>query len=442
MQPRALSFDQTVWLTVILLFIVIGAVIARGDQRLLQVIRMSPAPESTGTSTRVQIDIQFDQRLAPPSGAVQLSFTPALTGQLQIAVDRLLFMPATPLQSHTTYTATLTAGLRGAQSGSLQEALTWHFTTGGVQIAYTAIDGEGQERLFLTDAQLKDGSNSPAQPIQITSGPLRLWDYSVSPTSGAIVYSALKADGTSDLWQFAPGDSMAQLLVPCPNAVCNSTAWSPDGKLLAYARRNGGDFGAAAFSPPRLWLFEPATGETVPLFPDSQKLAFEPSWSTDGQWLSYVAPDTGGVGVVNLQSGADTLYATASGETGRWHPQENRLLYSLLHQIGEQYVSHLLLVDPVLGTTVNVSGEDALVEDTAPSWSPDGQWIALRRKELTGSGATPGKQLWRIRADGSAAQPLTADPAYDHSQPLWSPDGRYLLYHKLPLKGPEVTLSV
>jgi Tol biopolymer transport system component len=310
-----------------------------------------------------------------------------------------------------------------------------------VQVAYTAVDSTGKERLFVTDAQLTTTPKTPATPNQLTTGPLNLWDFSVSP-AGQLVYSAMKEDGSSDLWLIQSGDPTPTLFVPCPNAVCSSSAWSPDGTLVAYARRNASEYGAAALSPPRLWLFDPATGDTVPLFPDNQTLAFEPSWSADGDWLSYVAPDAGGVGAVNLTSGATAFYPTTSGETGRWHPQANHFLYSLLQQIDEHYVSHLILVDPLTENTENLSGEAALVEDGAPAWSPDGTWIAWRRKTLTGPEATPGKQIWRMRADGSAAEALTADPAYDHSAPQWSPDGRYLLFHKLPLKGPDIVLSV
>jgi Tol biopolymer transport system component len=47
-----------------------------------------------------------------------------------------------------------------------------------------------------------------------------------------------------------------------------------------------------------------------------------------------------------------------------------------------------------------------------------------------------------MAADGGDAQPLTADAAFDFGSTSWSPDGRYLLFHRLPLKGPDITLSV
>ena len=120
----------------------------------------------------------------------------------------------------------------------------------------------------------------------------------------------------------------------------------------------------------------------------------------------------------------------------------SQLLMNVMRQLDAQYVVHLLLIDVNTNQQRNLSGETALVEDGSPAWSADGAWIVFRRKELTGPTATLGKQLWLMRGDGSQARALTADPAFDHGQPTWSPDGRYLLFHKLPLKGPDITLSI
>lgn len=444
-KPTTLSFDHLVWLSMAAIAVAIAIVLLRGDQLRLQAVQFTPAPDSSHISTQTQIQIRFDQPvLAPATGAI-LFFMPPLTGDLQVNANQLTFTPATPLQPYTTYTATLNVGLRGEQGGRLHGPLTWHFVTGGMQVVYSAVDAQGQEQLYVADAQLPsatDQSIATTPLIQLAIGPLNVWDFSVMPQGGQIIYAALKEDGTSDLWQIRPGDREPLLFVPCPNAVCSSMAWSPNGKLLAYARRNATEFGAAVLSPPRLWLFDVATGESVSVFTDNQKLAFEPDWSADGEWLTYLSPDVGGVGVVNLQSGDERFYLSDTGETGIWHPEEIRFVYSVLSQRDTQYVSHLIMVDPVAETTQNLSGEAAIVEDNSPVWSPDGTWLALRRKELSGSGATPGKQIWHMRSDGSEATPLTSDPAFDHGQPQWSPDGRYLLFHKLPLKGPEITLSV
>ncbi len=199
-------------------------------------------------------------------------------------------------------------------------------------------------------------------------------------------------------------------------------------------------------SPPRLWLLDVVTGESVQLFADSQQLGYEPRWSGDGQWLSYLTPDPIGVSIFNLEDGRSAFYATSTGEPGIWHPKRLELVISTIREAevdGNPYfLTHLLAVDPLGKQERNLSGEKSLVEDNSPAFSPDGEWIAFLRKELTGERASPGKQLWLMRADGSEAHPITVAPEFDHGNPVWSPDGRLLAYQRFPLKGPNIVVSV
>ncbi len=53
----------------------------------------------------------------------------------------------------------------------------------------------------------------------------------------------------------------------------------------------------------------------------------------------------------------------------------------------------------------------------APSWSPDGEWIAVA---MSGS-------IWRVAPETGAAYEVTYGPKY-HSSPNWSPDGKWIVY--------------
>ena len=48
----------------------------------------------------------------------------------------------------------------------------------------------------------------------------------------------------------------------------------------------------------------------------------------------------------------------------------------------------------------------------SPAWSPDGRWIAFA---MMGD-------IWRIPAEGGVAEQLTSGPRH-HFEPSWSPDG-------------------
>lgn len=68
------------------------------------------------------------------------------------------------------------------------------------------------------------------------------------------------------------------------------------------------------------------------------------------------------------------------------------------------------------------TGAPALI---TPQWSADGQWIAYQKRV---DGVT---QLWRVRADGSLAQPVTRS-AVDIERWRWASDGRSLIYSSRP----------
>lgn len=91
---------------------------------------------------------------------------------------------------------------------------------------------------------------------------------------------------------------------------------------------------------------------------------------------------------------------------------------------------------------LDLSGEDALVEDSSGSFSPDGGRIAFRRKLLTGAAATRGKQIWVMDAAGGGARQLTNDPDADFGTPAWSSDGRYLLTRRFSLQGPTIVPTI
>ena len=436
---RFSTFDLTVWGALGAALLLLAALVWRGDQVGLQVVAVTPSEGRDGVSTRSPIRVVFDQELAAAQ-EILLTLDPPTPGEIAVEGDTLTFTPVA-LAPDTFYTAHLAAGVRGANGRTLPTALVWRFATRGVQALFTRVV-DGREQLFT--APMAPPAADAALPVatQITQAENGVWDFAVSPTDGRIVFSALTEEGASDLWILTPGAETPQWLLDCAGAFCSSPSWSHDGELLLFARRNASEFGAAAVSPPRLSIMHVATGETSPVFADSQKLGFEARWSSDNQWITYLSPDFVGIGVYNLESGADRFYPTQSGEPAAWQPGQTRFVMNEQAMVGAQSVIHLYLVDPIAGTRINLSGEDALVQDGAAVWSPDGAWIAFRRNILAGPDATLTKQIWLMREDGSDAHPLTADAAVDHGPPVWSPDGRSLLFHRFPLKGPEITITV
>jgi dipeptidyl aminopeptidase/acylaminoacyl peptidase len=65
--------------------------------------------------------------------------------------------------------------------------------------------------------------------------------------------------------------------------------------------------------------------------------------------------------------------------------------------------------------------------DSAPAWSPDGEWLAFLSDRDTPAGHAPRRELYVIHVAGSRLTRLTADPRLDWQGPLsWSNDGRWI----------------
>ncbi|GAB4449482.1 MAG: hypothetical protein Fur0044_45030 [Anaerolineae bacterium] len=416
-------FDRVALALLLGLVILTLLLIWRGDQIGVQVVSVSPADGATGVSTRSLLQVTFDQKIAPLGSGFPLSITPPVSGTLRWQESTVAFVPAQPLAPDTTYTVSLATDLRSEQGRPLNNGLTWQFRTGRPRVLYVAPDAQNNDQLFVI-------SPEGGQPGQLTQEKFGVWDYALSPGAATIIYAAMRQDGGSDLWEVATAGGEARLLLACPEAACNGAAWSPDGSRLVYERRNMLIPGAAP-GPPRLWWLDPATGETVPVFEDQQALGYGARWSPDSNWLSYVAPSQQGVQVYNINDNRSFLIPSRMGALAVWSPRGDALLVADIQRQEEGFAVHLLRADPTNGELTDLSGQKANVEDSSPIWSPDGGWIAFTRKV---AGASMGKQIWLMRPDGSEARYLTNDTEIHHSLPEWSPDSRYLLYQRYPLK--------
>lgn len=93
----------------------------------------------------------------------------------------------------------------------------------------------------------------------------------------------------------------------------------------------------------------------------------------------------------------------------------------LLYSSGEGFALNLFRRDLTTGEVVQLTDNEN--EDSAATWSPDGQWIAFQREIRDRD-----RDLWIMRADGSEPRNLTATPAFNEQHPRFSSDGRTLFY--------------
>ncbi|AZR28871.1 biopolymer transporter Tol [Xanthomonas vasicola pv. arecae] len=217
---------------------------------------------------------------------------------------------------------------------------------------------------------------SPKRPYQvITAGGGFDLTPSLSPDGAMVAYASLTGDraGTSILVKTTDNAYPRVLETPAPGSSDRLPAWSPDGSEIAFSRQ-------ARDGVCRVMIAAatgPAAAREVARCDGADMLSF--SWSPDGRALVFGSM-TGTHGAARLRR--------LDLETGQWQ-------------------------------TLDYSAQ-ASDFDYAPRYSPDGHWIVFVRNPQLGD-------LWRIPAQGGAAERLTHDNA-DIRGWSWLPDGSGLIF--------------
>jgi TolB protein len=278
-------------------------------------------------------------------------------------------------------------------------------------------------------------------PQKLTDFESGVHDYALSPNGRNLILSTINNSGHSELWLAEDDGSEQVMLYSCPQAECSNFTWAPDSRRLLFERRELVDKDVTG--SPFLWWLDTQTAEVLPLQASDKLHGASGRLSPDGQWVSYFSPEDEGIYIYNLETGSSQFVINEIGADVAWSPDGKQLVVPQLdlvilhseegddhqtHAHDYQTAVHLLLLDVISGEQKIISG-DLPVEDSVPAWSPDGNWIAFGRR-ATGAGAP--RQLWIVHPDGTGARALTDDPAINYGPPMWTSDGRYLIFQQIP----------
>jgi dipeptidyl aminopeptidase/acylaminoacyl peptidase len=370
----------------------------------------------------------------------RLTIAPPQPGSYLWEGSTLTFRPQVPWSPGTTVDVRLAAGARSTRFLPILQSHTWSFVTGAPRIAYLW-PADGAAEIYARSLEGGD-------PEQLTDTPQGVLDFRLDLAGTQIVYAAAQESGESDLRLLDLASRQDRLLYSSPaGTVARAPCISPDGRWLAFERYDLGTSGNAQFisGPGSVWVKQIGAESEAVQVGQTDHAASAPGWAPNG-WLYYQDRTLGAIAIVNVAQRTPpqpfNFVPNELGDPGTWTADGTVVVFPEISYVPETVTvpgstseeqtilySHLMRVDVETGDTVDLSSRSGnLVEDASAVYSPDGQWLAFARKYMDSKHWTLGRQLWVMRADGSAAHPLTDEPDYNHSSLGWSPDSSTLVY--------------
>jgi len=295
-------------------------------------------------------------------------------------------------------------------------------TTGAGQDVQVALSPEGTRMAFTTLRQnaslwklpvAPDSGRPTGAPVKVVATSREDSRGAWSPDTRRIAFNSDRG-GDMNLWLFTLEDQTTRQLTRGPGGDYQAN-WSPDGRRLAFFSTRDGTAG--------IWALDLESGATRRLSAPGG-IEINPCYSPDGRSIAYHSDRSGRLEVwIMDQDGGNPRQLTSVGSGGhflRWNRAADGIL---CRTPGRTFVAPLDGSEPIL--IRNMKGGAHM------SYSPDFSRIM---------DVVDHKVLWVSPVDGDSPEQVFEfeDPDVRIDYPVWSPDGRWVLFDRCRPQGGDV----
>ena len=354
--------------------------------------------------------------------------------------------------------------------GSFADEIAW--SPDGNKLAFLssrALDGGNGPTINAFNVWVMNADGSGAIPsTRLTNINLSSYGLAWSPDGRKIVFNsnmaldgsdAVTANSTQNIWLVnADGTGLKPLTrLEGTFSGASLSAWSHDGRKIAFTSGGAFDGSNAAGPTFNLWVMNADGSGATPLTrfvnaanmqpvfsPDGARLAFLSSRALDGS--DFFGASTNLWVAASDGSGATPLtrYSVGSAEVAGngifWSPDSKKIAFTSNGSLDGRDAVNANSTDNVWLVNADGSGATALTKLTYPAsatsvtagafadaWSPDGANLAfMSDRALDGSNAPTARALfnaWVMKADGTNATPVSNLPLSNAGSisPAWKP---------------------
>jgi dipeptidyl aminopeptidase/acylaminoacyl peptidase len=291
--------------------------------------------------------------------------------------------------------------------------------------ASRAADAPGERRLLGVD---------DAFAIGVVDDP------QVSPDGRWIAYTVTTQDLEEDeartqIWMVPSGGGEA-LALTAADQDSSSPRWSPDGRSLAFLSDRSDDEDEEERT--QVWSLFRGGGEAVQVTDTPQKVEFF-AWSPEGKRMLLVLKDPKpeelaahaarkkGEKVEKKKTSPPSVVTRRQFKQDYVGYLDSRRHHLYVLDLASKEQKQLTSGDSDDYCQLYLPG----CAHTEPAWSPDGKRIAFVSNRTDDPDANYNTEIWVVDADnadrGAARQQITANPGPD-AAPSWSPDGKWIAH--------------